>query len=108
MGGRITLQVYHTRYVPTELTIGSLSLSSCISVVLGPDFARCAEQMMPLLIALLPNSARVQLSHLSSEKMVQFHTFLLYILQIMASSAEVCIKFIIKVRNSVMDACDFL
>lgn len=48
---------------------------SYLCVVLGADFAHCAEQMMPSLIGLLPNSAKI-----------------------MATSAQVCIQFIVKVR----------
>ena len=48
---------------------------SCLAVTLGSDFASFSEFMLPTLMTLLPNSAKV-----------------------MATSAEVCLKFILKVR----------
>ena len=47
---------------------------SYLCVVLGADFAPRAEHVLPTLIAILPNSAKV-----------------------MSTSAEICIKFIFKV-----------
>ena len=55
---------------------GCITLS-CLSLHLGTDMAQFAELMLPQLVSLLPNSAKV-----------------------MASSANICVNYFVKVRGS--------
>lgn len=62
----------------SQITREACITISYLSTVLGSGFAHFAEAVIPQLIILLPNSAKV-----------------------MASSAEVCVKFIMKVSGKV-------